>query len=174
MFCCFGQCEITFLKRPFVKGVISGTTYNHILDWRVLEVVKLTFGSYLFLIQSKNHENFDPLPACMWKTSGVEWICFLNSYSILEISGEQQLFHFITRCKGKSLICFSWLMHARKMKVFIFSPWYPWYPWYLLHPQKKSKCFSQSFQLWLPSNEKTWGGSSQSMIYKNINNFTVY
>ena len=120
MFCCFGQCEITFLKRPFVKGVISGTTYNHILDWRVLEVVKLTFGSYLFLIQSKNHENFDPLPACMWKTSGVEWFCFLNSYSILEISGEQQLFHFITRCKGKSLICFSWLMHARKIKSLFF------------------------------------------------------
>ena len=118
--------------------------------------------------------NFWP-SSCLYVKNFWCWmIWFLSSYGILKISGEQQLFHFITRCKGKSLICFSWLMHAIKMKLFIFSPWYPWYPWYLLHPQKKSKCFSQSFQLWLPSNEKTWGGSSQSMIYRNINNFTVY
>ena len=42
---CFGQSEVTFLKKPFTKGVISGTTNNYIFDQRVLEVVKFTFGT---------------------------------------------------------------------------------------------------------------------------------
>ena len=29
---CFGQREVTFSKKPFTKEIISGTTYNHILD----------------------------------------------------------------------------------------------------------------------------------------------
>ena len=29
---CYGQSEFAFLKKPFMKGVVSGTTYNHVLD----------------------------------------------------------------------------------------------------------------------------------------------
>ena len=45
---CFGKSEVTFSRKPFMKGVISGTTYNHIDDSRVLEVIKFIFGTYVF------------------------------------------------------------------------------------------------------------------------------
>ena len=64
-----------------------------------------------------------------------------------------------------------WPMHVRKMEVFTLSPLVS----FSVAAKWKSKCLSQSFQLWdtLLSNEKAWGGYSLSMTYWKLNIFTV-
>ena len=45
-----------------------------------LESWRLSNSHWELLVQSQNHETFDPLAFCMWKPSGKEWLCFLYIY----------------------------------------------------------------------------------------------
>ena len=45
-----------------------------------LESWRLSNSHWELLVQSQNHETFDPLAFCMWKPSGEEWLCFLYIY----------------------------------------------------------------------------------------------
>ena len=61
---CFEKSEVAFSKKPFTKGVISvpHTIISLIREsWRLLN----PHSDLTFLIQSQNHESFDPLAACM-------------------------------------------------------------------------------------------------------------
>ena len=73
---CFGQSEVAFLKKSFTKGTTS--LVPHTIISLIRESWRLS-NSHLelnFLVQSQNHESFDPLGACMWNTCGKKWFCF--------------------------------------------------------------------------------------------------
>ena len=64
------------LKEAFHKG---SYLWCHIQSYPWLESpggYQIHMRNLAFLIQSQNHESFDPLTDCMWKTCGEEWLRF--------------------------------------------------------------------------------------------------